>query len=67
MIHNSEARTNAKASFQKKHCRIEEEYFKARSQLAKAEALNDGNNISLQKEIEKYKALAKYYEKDCMI
>lgn len=64
MIHNSEARTNAKARFQKKHCRLEEEYFKARSQLAKAEkALSNGNNISLLKEVEKYKALAMYYEK----
>lgn len=65
MIKNSGARISAKAKFQRKHTRLEEEYFKARTQLAKAEkALNhEEGNATLESEVQKYKILASQYEK----
>ncbi|XP_075227110.1 kinesin-like protein costa [Lycorma delicatula] len=65
MIKNSGARISAKAKFQRKHTRLEEEYFKARTQLAKAEkALNhEEGNPNLENEVQKYKTLAAQYEK----
>jgi costal 2 protein len=72
MIKNSEMRVSAKQRFQRKRSKLEEEYYKTRTQLAQAEnALlltakdSDLNEEKLQhkKEIEKYKNLAMHYEK----
>lgn len=71
MIKNSETRNNAKIKFQRKWSRLEEEYYKTRTQLAQAEnALHETKQVgghdalSMHKnEVEKYKNLARHYEK----
>lgn len=71
MIKNSETRNTAKLKFQRKWSKLEEEYYKTRTQLAQAEtALHEtrqhGAHDSLavhKNEVEKYKNLARHYEK----
>ncbi|KAK6628465.1 hypothetical protein RUM43_002280 [Polyplax serrata] len=71
LIRNSGTRESAKIKFRKKYTKLEEEYYKIRSQIAHAEHIlqekkhnNDLDFVFRQKnEIEKHKNLAKHYEK----
>jgi len=71
MVKNSDTRNNAKAKFQRKWSKLESEYYKTRTQLAEAESVlhekkNTGTYGALsvcKSEVEKYKSLARHYEK----
>lgn len=68
MIKNSETRMCAKQKFQKKRSKLEEEYYKARTELAQAESQllhcqNSNEKSEIRNKIEKYRNLAMFYEK----
>lgn len=71
LIKNNSTRESAKIKFRKKYTKLEEEYYKIRSQIAHAEHVlqekkhnTDLEFILRQKtEIDKHKNLAKHYEK----
>lgn len=75
LIKNSDARASATLKFRKKYMKLEEEYYKTKSHIAhavyaldqaKRQGLMEGNREALihqKNEIEKYKNLAKQYNK----
>lgn len=67
MLKNGDIRTYAKQKFQKKRTKLQEEYYKAKTQLAQAEnnllQCRPEEKISCKEEIDKYTKLSMYYEK----
>lgn len=67
MLKNGDIRTYAKQKFQKKRTKLQEEYYKAKTQLAQAENnllhCQPEQKMSCKEEMEKYTKLAMYYEK----
>lgn len=72
LMKNSETRASAKSKFQKKWRKLEEEYYKTRTQLAQAErtlhearleGAHEAFVVQQKTEIEKCRNLARHYEK----
>lgn len=67
MLKNGDTRMYAKQKFQKKRTKLQEEYYKVKTQLAQAEKnllhCRSEDRTSLKEEVEKCSKLATYYEK----
>lgn len=63
MIDQSNVTSTAKAKLQKKLYKLEEEYFKTRANLIKAEKAVKKGDVTALNQIEKYKLLSDHYEK----